>query len=648
MLDIVLVILLALWAAGVGLWVMIRLRAAPENVWDSLALAIPIGLGMLALSVLGLGEVGALDPKGIEAVLGIGTILGTRAALKVLRHVPETITKFRIPRGRLDRAFAAALLVALLGTLLTALAPVTDGDALCYHLQVPKQFLEHRSAVYDPDLHETVYPLLTEMLYAAALAFRGPVACRLVQWLFGLVFALNVTALARPSLASRAWWAGTIALLVPAVTNGMSAPLNDVALACYGSAAVLAWRRFDEQPALRAAVLTGLLCGLAMGVKYPALVLAGLIGLAMGPGLFTRALMRFAPGGRLLPAVFARAAEQWTTPSLLRRPRHGVHALAFVAAAWLAGGCWYARAFVHTGNPVYPFFRQTFGGAGLDVVLAPEKRPHEATAWNIATALVPLTLEPTRFDSFPHQFGPVFLLFLPALFWERPPRRLLTLAALGYGFLLLCLTQRQSTRFLLIAVGPLSVAVAWLANAWRERKTWPSRALVSTLALVLIFESLLAAARSRHGLGVVAGLESPQAYLAREEPTFVVGRWVGENLAAGARLVGQDHRGFYIPRNYTMELAHRRRTGLGRRGEPPEVVADQLRHHGFTHVMMCPPEPLDAVEFDPTLGRLLGPWLAARAPIYQQVLKDGDGILRTYSIYPLDEPRLATVGRTTR
>ena len=64
----------------------------------------------------------------------------------------------------------------------------------------PKLFLWRGAAVFDPDLHETVYPLLTEMLYAVALAFRGPVACRLVHWVLGLVLAANVTALARPSL----------------------------------------------------------------------------------------------------------------------------------------------------------------------------------------------------------------------------------------------------------------------------------------------------------------------------------------------------------------------------------------------------------------------------------------------------------------
>ena len=73
--------------------------------------------------------------------------------------------------------------------------------------------------------------------------------------------------------------------------------------------------------------------------------------------------------------------------------------------------------------------------------------------------------------------------------------------------------------------------------------------------------------RSRHALAVVLGRESAAEFLARREPTFTVGQWAARNLPAAARLIGQDHRGFYIPRDYTMELAHRRRTGLGRHGE---------------------------------------------------------------------------------
>jgi hypothetical protein len=112
-----------------------------------------------------------------------------------------------------------------------------------------------------------------------------------------------------------------------------------------------------------------------------------------------------------------------------------------------------------------------------------------------------------------------------------------------------------------------------------------------------------------------------------------------------AHLIGQDHRGFYFPCDYTMELAYRRRTGLGRRNEPPGEIVARLRKAGFTHVMFCPPVPETAVEFDPALGRMLGPWLASRHPVFREDLTDGSGVLRRYTIYELTEDRLASESR---
>jgi hypothetical protein len=612
MLDLCFLSLLGLGTAGVGLGLLRRLGQTPEHPADALALAVPLGLGLLALVELGLGEVGLLTPKVLATVSVTGLVLGVRELVRWRAEAADRLLRTNSEwyppgeRSLFEWFLLATFIATLLGTLLTALAPVTDGDALCYHLQVPKVFLAQRGVGFDPDLHETVYPLLTELLYAVALAARGPVACRLVQWLLGLVFAANVAALARPSLPGRAWWAGAIALLVPAVSNGMSAPLNDVALAAFGTAALFAWTRSRDRPSLASAALAGVFAGLAMGVKYPALVLTGLLGFS---GFF------------------------WRGGSGVRRAFRGI--AVFGLAALIVGGSWYLRAFIHTGNPVFPFFRHVFGGSGLDEVLDPIKRPMSVTPWNLLTALGPLTLQPDRFDSFSHQFGPVFLLFLPALLLERAPRRVIGLAALGEIFLMLCLTQRQSMRFVLIAVGPMAVGVASLASTWRDRRTLPARLLLAMLILTLLFESGLAVARARHGLAVVRGLESPEHYLARREPTYQVGRWVADHLPREARIVGQDHRGYYVPRPYTMELAYRRRTGLGRSGEPAETIVARLRQAGFTHLLLCPPIPETAVEFDPTLGRLLARWLAGREPLYRADLADADGVVRRYAIYPL-------------
>jgi len=318
-------------------------------------------------------------------------------------------------------------------------------------------------------------------------------------------------------------------------------------------------------------------------------------------------------------------------------PAHRIrHAIIFGVGALVVGSVWYIRAYHYTGNPIFPFFRHVFGGSGLDEVLDPIKRPMAVTVWNLLTAIAPMTLDPARFDSVSHQFGPLFLLVLPALFWERPPRRVWAIVAMGYLFLTLCLTQRQSMRFVLIAVGPMAIGVAWVGSRWWDRRTIPARALIVLLVACLGFEAAIAVARTRHGLSVVFGRESESSYLARSEPTFRVGQWIDDHLPLTARIVGQDHRGFYIPRPYHMELAHRRRTGLGSRGESADTIAEALRADGFTHLLLCPPEPENAVEFDPTLSRQLAPWLDRHAPLYLETITDPDGVTRRYSIYELN------------
>ena len=152
-----------------------------------------------------------------------------------------------------------------------------------------------------------------------------------------------------------------------------------------------------------------------------------------------------------------------------------------------------------------PSSATSFGGAGLDEVLDPIKRPLPVTPFNLLSALVPLSLQPDRFDSFSHQFGPVFLLFLPAIFLYRAPRRVLVLVGLAYAFLVICLTQRQSMRFLLIALGPMSIGVAYVASVWCNRRTVPARLLIAVLLVVMGLEASLAVARSRHVLAVLLG-----------------------------------------------------------------------------------------------------------------------------------------------
>ncbi len=77
-------------------------------------------------------------------------------------------------------------------------------------------------------------------------------------------------------------------------------------------------------------------------------------------------------------------------------------------------------------------------------------------------------------------------------------------------------------------------------------------------------------------------------------------------------------------------------------GESSREIVAKLCESGFTHVMFCPPVPETAVEFDPTLGRLLAPWIAGRAPLFRQDLTDGDGVIAAIRDLRARPPRTVT------
>lgn len=619
--DLGFAVFLALISAGVGSRLITLISGKTSKTSLRTAQCVPLGLGALSLATLALGLMSRLDRTHLVGLLSISTIFAIQGGTRLLFGSAKLAfghTRRILAKGsNLDRAILGMTLIGLVGCMLTAMIPVTDGDALCYHLQVPKVFLAKHQVSFEPDLHETIYPLVVELLYTIGLEFRGPVACRWVQLLFGLVFAGNVSLLAEPFLGRRSWWAGSIALLTPAVTNGMSAPLNDVALAAFGTAALAATMQAVGIQSKRLAILAGCFTGLAVGVKYPALVLFGLLAVT----------------------IFVCPRDEGVSIS-----RTGIRdrlrlTAAFTFAALLVGSVWYLRAYANTGNPVFPYYRQVFGGSGLDEVLNPGRRVMPVTPFNVLTALFPMTLQPDRFESLAHQLGPLFLLFLPLLLIERPPGRVIVLVAIGYAFLTICVTQRQSTRFVLTALGPLSVGVAYLAKRWSLRRSPTAPIVIGIFVAFLGMQSAQAVGRSRHGLSVLVGTESAGQYLSRIEPTFRVGRWIERNLPKSARIIGQDHRGFYLPRDYTMELAHRRRTGLGRNGETPPQMIERLEASGFTHLLLCPPIPETAQEFDPTMCRLLDRWLARQDPVFREDLSDAEGVVRRYSIYSLQSAR---------
>jgi hypothetical protein len=252
-------------------------------------------------------------------------------------------------------AWIIALCPALLLAALVALAPTLDIDGLIYHLTVPKRWMHTGGLDYLPTYPYSNAPMGVEMLFGLAMAFTGDVAAKSLHWALGLVASVSIY-LAGRRLAGR--MAGAVPATLFLVGPGGAAGLlgfayveGAAALATAGSVlSWLIWYQMGDRGYLLGAAL---LAGIAVSFKITtALFPAALLALT-AVAVAVKALHQQPATGRGASALFG----MYSAASLIP----------FVAIPMLP---WFARAFLTTGNPLYPLFANIIPSRDLPADLA--------------------------------------------------------------------------------------------------------------------------------------------------------------------------------------------------------------------------------------------------------------------------------------
>ena len=582
----------ALAAYAVGRPLTSRFRIAEDDWLAKLVWSLSLGLLGAGLIITGLGLFGGLYGPLISGLSVAGAVGGFAWAVYDVRCAQPAFESARLHLQQVaapeDPIASPWLLRGLLclfaaaagGSFLSALAPPLDGDALCYHLQLPKQFLAQHGLFHAHFDENDTFPLLAEMWYLWALALGDPVVPQLIHWLTGLLLSGAAVLLAEMFVKrSWAWVAGAITLLVPGISNQMSSPLNDVAVALFTTLSLLAAmsalglpatpecpdgngaQRLSSRPIPRHAwsIIAGLMLGGAWSIKYTSL-------------LFTAA------AATALAIYLVRRREQ--LPQRLRSL-----AIATAIAACVAG-VWYVRAAWHRGNPVYPFFAQHIGQAAPHNSLPKRKTPLGLNLADMASAPWQLTMKPQEFGGRGHQLGALFLISLPLFLLAWPAHRLGPIIILAGLYALLWYTLRQNLRFLypLVPLASVAAACAWIQI--RRLPSLPRGLAIGALVATACFQSLLPLVRARHALPVAAGWESRQSYLARREPTWPVAEFISRNLPPEARILSQELRAFYINNPVIREKLFYARGGYGSQLQP-QALPQVLRQAGFEYLLLA-------------------------------------------------------------
>ncbi len=507
----VLALIVVGWAAGTLL-----LRSVPSYRAETIMYRAYIGLCLCAVGVMVLGSVSLYAVRILMLILAVAAIV--YAVAKRFRkrdNGGEPTQPKRLDLSRLESACLAAVLVANMLTLFSALAPVTSWDAGVAHLALPSDYARaDRIGFLEGNVY-SAYPHLMHSLFAYVFSESGETPTALTSWLFGLLACLSVYCLGRRADGRET---GLIAAAIfatsPIFFSQAGTVSIDVAFAGIAAAALACVFAWHDERKIRWILLAGFLVGSSCGVRHTGYLVAALI----------------AAGLVLLPG----------------RGRFRATAI-FAGTVALASGPWLIRSAIVVGNPVYPFLRGVFGGERLPDVQTTALLSHETIQGTgpLDFLLFPVTIimRPELFDGWSASPGALLLLLgPPGLIIGGARARWLGAFSVAGG---VCFFFFQRlARYMLPFFTPMMV-VAAIASTRLERLRRPVTAL---LVFSFGFGGFLGAAMIHFKVPVVLGQELPAKYLARRVERYEAFQWVNRNLPETDTIMTFDPRSYYIHR----------------------------------------------------------------------------------------------------
>jgi hypothetical protein len=582
-------------------------RTERPSLAEEFVFAASLGFGVLAYLVLLLGICGLLYNWALAALLLVVAAICWRQILRLLEGILQGIVKAAtivFPYSSIALGLWTALM--LLFILIGALAPaaVTEWDGLAYHLAAPKIYLQQHRILPLPWMSHSNFPFSMEMLYLLGLALQGQALAKLLHFGCALLLAFAVFLWAARAFGKGAGVLATaIFASVPLVFWEATVAYNELLFALFCLLSIWAWWRRSEAPSRRWIILSGIFAGLALGTK----MLAGLLVVFMLLAIIWRRpafllTEKSSESGADKPASGKKGeagAEAEVQPGIIRA------LLLWLIPAVLVAFPWYLKSYLWTGNPVYPFFYDVFGGRYWSADLAANYTAAQ-TKFGMGHGLrwlfaLPWTLtmhgrffydhpEPNFFNIFVLVFGPLFLALLPAMLWQgrRDSLTRFLLAFCGISLIAWFFLSAQTARYLLPILPVLSIAAAGAILRLSKVGRWLGGAAAAVLGLELAVGIAVCTLLISQSALPVFNIESDKEYLSRRLDIYPICEQINSTLPSNVKIMLlNDTRGFYLDRDYLWGIGHH---DLIRPEETatPQALAAAFQRLGVTHLLLSP------------------------------------------------------------
>jgi len=612
-------------ALGYGALALRPLRLPGATRAEYLLFALGAGGAALSLLMLLLGALGLIAlPVSLTVLLaGLALAISQREHWRALPRAPLREPAATPAERAVWLGFLAVIALPLgYGLFAHALAPPTDYDVVAYHFAIPRLYSEAGRIVYLPYVLHSNWPLGTEMLFLIGLQLSSESAAQLLTLSFALMLCAALALFGERWLPrGSGWLAAAIFCAIPMVTRLVGTGLVEMPLACYTFLAFYALWHWRQSRARGWLLLSAGLAGAAAATKL---------------------------NGVAAALVFATLAA--ALAALEGQPRRAVGVFAgYGLVSFLVVLPWYLKAWIHTGNPIWPFLYPLLGGRNWDelgsIYLNGYLRTTNMapTFANWLTGLWQVTRANGRFGSF--LLGPYVLTLLPLgvlpLLWRPALRPLLTLLGLSLlAFYSIWFLLTHQTRFLLPAM-PFAILFGSAGLAWGCSLA-PRLLRIAVLGGLLVW--LLAGAwifdthqreTAQRALPYLLGQIDRETYLTSIYDDYPAYAYLNHQLAPDARvlLAPMDVRGYYLEPDYLWANA------IGQRYLRLEQLADaddlyaELQRHGVSHVLINTRFVIQGIPFQQHINDLLNSLLER----YGRLLYER-GASR---VYALDGPRAA-------
>lgn len=431
-----------------------------------------IGMGVMSLLTFALFACGVMSKVAALALILTGVCIFVFRIKNVYGCAKATFRALStaLPGAPEKYAAAATAFFFMSIAFLRACSPPIADDALMYHLGVPKLYLAAGRFVDLPFMVYSKFPLSAEMPYALVLALSSPVAASFIHFTFGIFAALCVALLGvkmSEKFPEAGILAGLIFLSVPLVQWEMGGSYVDLVPCLY----ILASFILVTEGSGNAIAIAGALAGFAVASKFTA-----------GPYAALLLVLRLCAVG----SVKSRIRDS----------------LVFATAGAVPVAPWLVKNWLETGNPVFPFLFEFFGGAHWNVDLHREflrwvvseygmgkniisflKLPYNLT-FNVANNFGWKGFHPER------ELGVFYLFFLPLLFVPgRTMRKQWMVTVMAVAGLAIWFFGSQQLRFLLM-FWPF-VCLLYASKILRVSKTHRIAGLTLAILVPCIFAMTL-------------------------------------------------------------------------------------------------------------------------------------------------------------